>query len=68
MRDKSLLQREAIGGSDALQRAACAVLGTLAVCWLAPLVWGLRRLEGAADDPRPRAAAPPRMRQPSYAG
>jgi hypothetical protein len=68
VRDKSLLQREAIGGSDALQRAAYGVLGALAVCWLAALVWGLRRLEHAAGERRPPAAAPSRARQPSYAG
>ncbi|GAC1317531.1 MAG: hypothetical protein NVSMB12_15510 [Acidimicrobiales bacterium] len=45
-RDKKVLQREAVGGSPALQRVAYAVLGLLAALWIASRAWGLRRLEG----------------------
>ena len=51
LRDKKVLQREAIGGSPALQRAAYAVLAILAACWIASLAWGLRRLEGGRRRP-----------------
>ena len=61
VRDKKVLQREAIGGSPALQRAAYAVLGLLAAAWIASLAWGLRRLEGGRPRPRPR---PPVRVQP----
>jgi hypothetical protein len=45
--EKRVLQREAVGGSQDLQRPAYAVLGVLALVWIASLAWGLRRLEGA---------------------
>ena len=45
VRDKSVLQREAVGGSVALQRLAYAVLACLAGLWILTLAWGLRRLE-----------------------
>jgi hypothetical protein len=52
LRDKTVLQREAVGGSNALQRAAYAVLSLLALAWVGSLAWGLRRLErGAAGRP-----------------
>lgn len=54
VRDKKVLQREAIGGSPALQRAAYAVLGVLAAVWIASLAWGLRRLEAGRRRPRSR--------------
>jgi hypothetical protein len=46
--DKDILQREATGGSVALQRAAYAGLGVLALIWMGSLAWGLRRLDRAA--------------------
>lgn len=46
-REKRILQREAVGGSQWLQRPAYAVLGALALVWVGSLGWGLRRLERA---------------------
>jgi len=42
--DKKVLQREAVGGSVALQRAAYAAVALLAIVWLAIFGWGLRRV------------------------
>jgi hypothetical protein len=67
-REKSVLQREAVGGSQGLQRPAYAVLGVLALAWIASLAWGLRRLEGAVppgvrgDDARPTPTPVPKRR------
>jgi len=60
VRDKKVLQREAIGGSVALQRGAYAVLGLLAALWIASLAWGLRRLAGTGRTGRPRVGGWPR--------
>ena len=49
VRDKTLLQREAIGGSPGLQHAAYAGLGVIALAWIASLAWGLRRLDRSAS-------------------
>jgi hypothetical protein len=46
-REKGILQREAVGNSQWLQRPAYAVLGALALVWIGSLGWGLRRLERA---------------------
>jgi hypothetical protein len=46
-REKAILQREAVGGDQWLQRPAYAVLGALALVWVGSLGWGLRRLERA---------------------
>jgi hypothetical protein len=46
-REKQVLQREAVGGSQGLVRPAYAVLGALALVWVGSLAWGLRRLERA---------------------
>ncbi|MCU1449922.1 MAG: hypothetical protein JWP02_2092 [Acidimicrobiales bacterium] len=43
--EKSVLQREAVGSSQGLQRPAYAVLAVLALVWIGSLAWGLRRLE-----------------------
>ena len=52
VREKSILQREAVGSSQWLQRPAYAVLGALAMVWVGSLGWGLRRLErGVPPDP-----------------
>ena len=56
VREKSVLQREAVGGEQWLQRPAYAVLGVLALVWIGSLGWGLRRLE---------RAVPPDVRRPS---
>jgi len=47
VREKGILQRESVGGSQWLQRPAYAVLGALALVWVGSLGWGLRRLERA---------------------
>jgi hypothetical protein len=72
-REKGVLQREAVGGSQGLVRPAYALLGALALVWIGSLAWGLRRLERAvpldvrsdAGDGRP---APKPERQPVPAG
>jgi hypothetical protein len=48
--DKKVLQREAVGGSVAVQRAAYGALGLLGLLWLVAMSLGLRRL----DRVRPR--------------
>jgi hypothetical protein len=53
VRDKSLLQREAIGGSPGQQRAAYAGIGVIALAWIASLGWGLRRLDRSATGAGP---------------
>ncbi|MBV9040450.1 MAG: hypothetical protein JOZ68_05575, partial [Acidimicrobiia bacterium] len=68
-REKQILQRESVGGSQWLQRPAYAVLGALALVWVGSLGWGLRRLEGAVPPDEPRreettAPAPEPERQP----
>jgi hypothetical protein len=50
--DKKILQREAVGGSIALQRAAYAALGLIGLVWVAGLGFGLRRLDRTARDER----------------
>jgi hypothetical protein len=51
--DKTALQREAVGGSPVLQRGAYAVLGLIAVVWLASFGWGLRRLRQRGEISEP---------------
>jgi len=48
-RDKSVLQREAIGGTPGLQRAAYALLALVGVLWLGSLGMGLRRMAFAPE-------------------
>jgi hypothetical protein len=48
VQDQKILQREAIGGSPALKHAAYAILGVLALLWIASLSLGLRRLDRGA--------------------
>jgi hypothetical protein len=43
--DKKLLQREAVGGSVALQRAAYIGLAIIGLIWIAAVSFGLRRLD-----------------------
>jgi hypothetical protein len=43
--DKKVLQREAVGGPVTLERAAYALLGLLALIWIASVAFGLRRLD-----------------------
>ena len=68
VRDKTVLQREAIGGSVGMQRLAYTVLACLAAMWILSLAWGLRRLEISTRGPptsRPAdAVRRPRGRRP----
>src|SRR3954451_2892501 len=48
VRDKSVLQREAVGGTPGLQRGAYALLGLMGIAWISWLSWGLRRFDRAA--------------------
>jgi len=50
--DKQVLQREAVGGSVALQRAAYILLGLIGLIWIAGLAFGLRRLDRSAASER----------------
>ncbi|MCU1463772.1 MAG: hypothetical protein JWO37_3847 [Acidimicrobiales bacterium] len=60
VRDKTVLQREAVGGSPALQRVAYALLLGVAGTWLTTLGWGLRRLEATTSPaPAPERAGIP---------
>ena len=62
IRDKKILQREALGGSLWLTLPAYLLLGAIVALWLVGLGWGLRLLqnaERAVEDPqRPRARGP----------
>jgi len=56
VKDKKLLQREAVGGSEALKIPAYLLLLAIAIVWLAAMTWGLRRIAPprlAAARPRP---------------
>ena len=64
VRDKKLLQREAVGSATALQLPAYLFLLTIVVGWLVALGLGLRRLE-KAPAARERAAEPRRRRAPA---
>src|SRR4051812_27310262 len=68
-REKGVLQREAVGGSQGLVRPAYGLLGALALVWVGSLGWGLRRLERAVPpdvrrDVRDVAPTPQQERQP----
>ena len=58
VRDKKILQREAVGGSTFLQLPAYLLLALIVVVWLTAMGLGLRRMEQAADgridQPLPR--------------
>ncbi|HEX6457510.1 MAG TPA: hypothetical protein VF032_01220 [Thermoleophilaceae bacterium] len=51
VRDKKILQREAVGGSTWLATPAYLLLLAIAAMWLLSLGWGLRRLEQTAGEP-----------------
>ena len=53
--DKKILQREAVGGSVALQRAAYIALALIGLIWIAGIALGLRRLDRTADSSGPPA-------------
>jgi hypothetical protein len=50
VRDKKILQREAVGGTTWLALPAYLVLLAIVAVWLAGLTWGLRRLETTAGS------------------
>jgi hypothetical protein len=50
VRDKKILQREAVGGSTWLALPAYLLLLAIVTVWLISLGWGLRRLEQTAGD------------------
>jgi hypothetical protein len=54
--DKKILQREAVGGSVNLQRAAYAALGLVGIVWVAGMAFGLRRLDRVTAPVRPPLA------------
>jgi len=51
VRDKKILQREAVGGAVWLATPAYLLLLAIAAVWLISLGWGLRRLELTAGEP-----------------
>jgi hypothetical protein len=57
VREKAILQREATGGSPALERAAYAVLALIGIAWLVAMAWGIRRLDRDPQAPPPVAPA-----------
>lgn len=62
--DQKILQREAVGGSPLLKHVAYAVLGLLALLWIATLSVGLRRLDrSAVRQLRPLALGPASFRR-----
>jgi hypothetical protein len=46
--DKKVLQREAVGGSNTLQRIAYALLALIGLVWVAGIALGMRRLDRTA--------------------
>jgi hypothetical protein len=64
VRDKKILQREAVGGSGWLSTPAYLLLLAIAASWVAALAWGLRRLQGlgggGGEAPRRVTRTPPR--------
>jgi hypothetical protein len=67
VRDKKILQREAVGGSAFLQLPAYLLLALIVVVWLTAMGFGLRRLEVAADGrtDQPLQHLPRRFRKAS---
>jgi hypothetical protein len=52
--DKKILQREAVGGSPALQKAAYIALGVIGLVWVGAVSFGLRRLDRVERRPTDR--------------
>jgi hypothetical protein len=52
--DKKILQREAVGGSPALQKAAYIALGVIGLVWVGAVSFGLRRLDRVDRRPTDR--------------
>jgi hypothetical protein len=67
VQDKQILQREAVGGSIAMQRVAYAALGLIGLIWVAAMAYGLRRLDRVRrrrDDDATGSAPGTAMRRP----
>jgi hypothetical protein len=58
VREKAVLQREAVGGTMAQQRIAYAALAAIALAWIAAMAWGLRRLDRATAPTGPSRPRP----------
>ncbi|MGN6694892.1 MAG: hypothetical protein ACTHN0_12025 [Aquihabitans sp.] len=67
VREKSILQREATGGTPALERTAYLLLAAIGAAWLLGMGWGLRRLEHPPED-RPHRTWPKAERRPDGIG
>src|SRR4051794_18466629 len=52
--DKKILQREAVGGSPALQLGAYIALGVIGLIWVGAVAFGLRRLDRVERRPTDR--------------
>jgi hypothetical protein len=52
--DKKILQREAVGGSVGLQRAAYIALGVIGLIWVGAVAFGMRRLDRVERRPTDR--------------
>jgi hypothetical protein len=66
VRDKTVLQREAVGGSVGQQRVAYAVLAAIGIAWIGSMAIGLQRLERAtAQGDRRRTPRRPSA-QPAF--
>jgi hypothetical protein len=69
--DKKILQREAVGGSVGLQRAAYIALGVIGLIWVGAVAFGMRRLDRVERRPTDRftrgllGTTTQRSRQPS---
>jgi len=48
--DKKVLQREAVGGSNTLQRIAYALLALIGLIWVAGIAFGMRKLDRSAGS------------------
>jgi hypothetical protein len=70
--DQEILQRESVGGSPALKRAAYVGLGILGLVWIAAVAFGLRRLDRVRRKPAagsiPRPGGPADVQAPVSAG
>jgi len=64
-RDKTILQREAVGGPHALEVAAYLLLLLVALSWIGSLAGALRRLEADAERASAARAEPEALRAAS---
>jgi hypothetical protein len=62
VKDKKLLQREQVGGSEGMKIPAYLLLLLIAVVWLTAMTWGLRRLDASVRRHPPDRTPPPPSR------